>query len=105
MSAVMIYVTTGSREEAVAIGRAVVGERLAACANVTPFISSIYWWDGRLQEEQEAALMLKTRRDLADQVIARVKEMHSYDCPCVVSFSIDKGNEDFLEWIIRETSQ
>jgi periplasmic divalent cation tolerance protein len=103
MSTVMVYVTTGSRAEAAKIGRTIVKERLAACANVVPEIASFYWWEGTVQEDSEASLILKTRRELTENVISRVKELHSYDCPCVVSFPIAGGNIDFLNWIIKET--
>ena len=104
MSTVMVYVTAGSRAEATTIGRTIVEERLAACANVVPEITSYYWWEDAVHEDSEASLILKTREELVEKVISRVKELHSYDCPCVVSFSIAAGNEDFLNWIIKETS-
>lgn len=104
MSTTMVYVTAGSRAEAAKIGRTIVEERLAACANVVPEIASYYWWEGSVQEDSEASLLLKTREELVDKVISRVKELHSYDCPCVVSFPIAAGNTDFLNWIIKETS-
>ncbi len=103
MSACMIYVTTSTREEAISIARQLVKSRLAACANVLPAATSIYWWQGALQEDSEAVLIVKTRRDLVGEVTAKVKELHSYDCPCVVSLRLEGGNEDYLEWIAKET--
>jgi periplasmic divalent cation tolerance protein len=103
MTSTMIYVTTSSREEALRIGRAVVADRLAACANVLPGITSVYRWQGEVQEEGETALILKTRSDLVERLTARVKELHSYDCPCVVALPIAGGNPDFLQWIAEET--
>lgn len=103
MTSTMIYVTTSSREEALRIGRAVVADRLAACANVLPGITSVYRWQGEVQEEGETALILKTRSDLVERLTTRVKELHSYDCPCVVALPIAGGNPDFLQWIAEET--
>jgi periplasmic divalent cation tolerance protein len=103
MTSTMIYVTTSSPEEALRIGRAVVADRLAACANVLPGITSVYRWQGEVQEEGETALILKTRSDLVERLTARVKELHSYDCPCVVALPIAGGNPDFLQWIAEET--
>ena len=103
MSTAMVYVTAGSRAEAATIGRTIVEERLAACANVVPEIASYYWWEGVVREDSEASLILKTREELVEKVISRVKELHSYDCPCVVSFQIAAGNNDFLNWIVKET--
>ena len=103
MSACMIYVTTSTREEAVGIARQLVESRLAACANVLPAVTSVYWWQDALQEDSEAVLIVKTRRDLVGEVTAKVKELHSYDCPCVVSIRLEGGNEDYFEWIAKET--
>ncbi|MBC7953894.1 MAG: divalent-cation tolerance protein CutA [Rhodospirillaceae bacterium] len=99
----MIYVTAPNRDEALSLARMLVEERLAACANVLGPITSVYWWDGKLNEEAEVALIAKTRTDLVDSVITRVKQAHSYDCPCVVSLPIDAGNPAFLQWIAAET--
>ena len=103
MTPMMIYVTASAPEEAARIGRALVESRLAACANVFPAMTSIYWWQDELQEDREVALILKTRQDLVDDVIAKIKEVHSYDCPCVVALPIKAGNPDFLDWIAAET--
>lgn len=103
MAEAWIYVTAGSRDEALEIGRTLVKERVAACANVLPSITSVYWWEGAVQENAEAALILKTREALVDKVTARVRELHSYDCPCVVALQIAGGNRAFLDWIDRET--
>ena len=99
----ILYITTGSHEEAVAIGRALVEERLAACANVLPRITSLFWWNGAVQEEGEFALFVKTRRDRVDEVVARVNVLHSYDRPCVVALPIAGGNPEFLDWIVTES--
>ena len=86
------------------IGRKLVEERLCACANVVGGIISFYWWDGAVQEDAEAVLIAKTRKDLVAVVTERIKELHGYDCPCVVALPITAGNPDFLQWIDRETS-
>ena len=103
MSATLVYVTASSKDEALKIARAVVEERLAACANVFQPITSIYWWDGKLQEEGETSFLLKTRADLVDALTQRVKALHSYTCPCVVALPVAAGNPDFLAWIDNET--
>ena len=103
MPQALIYVTTENREEAVKIGRNLVENRLVACANVLGPTTSVYWWEGAVTEGEEASLILKTRVDLVDRVVEKVKEMHSYDCPCVVSLAINGGNPAFLDWIDAET--
>ena len=104
MQAMWVYVTASSRQEALSIGRAVVGERLAACANILDGMTSIYWWERSLQEEGEASLILKTRSDLIDRLTARIRELHSYACPCVVAMPIAAGNPAYLDWICQETA-
>ncbi len=97
-----IYITTGDEDEAREIGRALVTEKLAACVNILP-VKSIYRWQGNIEEEGEVAIFVKTRDELVDQVIERVKQLHSYEVPCIVSFPIAKGNPDYLKWIGEAT--
>ena len=99
----LVYITAGDADEAGRIARALVEDRLAACANIIPAVRSIYWWEGAVQDDAEAALVAKTRRDLVPALIERVKELHSYDCPCVVTLPVQAGNPEFLEWIADET--
>ncbi len=103
MSATLVYVTASSKDEALKIARIMVEERLAACANVFQPITSIYWWEGKVQEEGETSFLLKTRADLVDALIQRVKTLHSYTCPCVIALPVAQGNPAFLSWIENET--
>jgi periplasmic divalent cation tolerance protein len=104
MAAYFCYVIAPSRDEALAIGRAVVDERLAACANVLDGMASFYWWRGTLEQASESVLILKTRTELIERLTARVKELHSYECPCVVALPIAAGNAEYLDWIAAETA-
>ena len=97
-----IYITTKDEDEARKIGRALLEEKLAACVNIHP-IESIYWWEREIQEESEVAMLVKTKAGLVDEVIERVKELHSYEVPCIVSLPIEKGNPDYLKWIDEVT--
>jgi periplasmic divalent cation tolerance protein len=97
-----IYITTKDEEEARRIGKTLVEEKLAACVNIHP-IKSIYRWGGGIEEEEETALLVKTKAELADEVIERVKELHSYEVPCIVSLPIEKGNPAYLKWIKEST--
>ena len=105
MKAAWLYMTAETRDEAQAIGRALVEERLVACANILGPMDSVYWWDGAVKSETEVAFIVKTRATLVDQVVARVTEMHSYDCPCIVALPIEGGNPDYLAWIEAQTFQ
>lgn len=103
MATRFVYVTAGSAEEARTLARTVVGERLAACANILGPITSVYWWQGSLAEADETALVFKTTLALVDPLSARIRALHSYACPCVVALPIEAGNPDFLAWIAAET--
>jgi len=103
MAVMFVYVTASGADEAERIGRAVVSERLAACANMLAPVRSIYWWQGALEDSTEAALILKTTRARLPDLIARVKALHSYECPCIEALEVADGNPDFLAWIARET--
>src|SRR5687768_6380861 len=105
MNAVLIYVTAPNRDEAVRIGRTVVTEGLAACANVLDGMTSIFRWHGEVQQESEALLLLKTRDELALQVVQRVQELHPYDVPAIVVLPIVAGSTLFMSWIDEETAE
>ena len=104
MSAVTVYVTTGTQEEARDIARTIINEGLVACVNILGNVSSIYRWDGEIKEDIETALLIKTRRELSTKLTNRIKELHSYDCPCVTVMNIENGNLDYIAWIEEETS-
>jgi len=99
----LVYITAADGEEARRIARAVVEERLAACANVLSGHRAFYWWQGKLEEGEEGALVVKTRRALLDALTARVKALHSYTVPCLVALPIVAGNPDYLRWLAEET--
>ena len=97
-----IYITAKDEAEAGKISKALVEEKLAACVNMHP-IKSVYRWQGQIEQDNEVAMFVKTRAALADEVIRRVKELHSYDVPCIVCYRIEKGNSDYLKWIEEST--
>jgi periplasmic divalent cation tolerance protein len=105
MSAKLIYVTAPNRKAAEQIAETVVTERLAACANILDGVTSIFHWDGKLCRENEAVLILKTTEEKTATLTARIKELHSYECPCIAILPIEGGNEPFLEWIEREVKK
>lgn len=98
-----VYVTASDRDEAVRIGRALVEDRLAACANVIDGARSLYRWEGEVRDDSEAVLILKSRAELMDALASRIREMHSYDVPCIVSWPILDGNAEYLSWLAAET--
>ncbi|MCH8902698.1 MAG: divalent-cation tolerance protein CutA [Bacteroidetes bacterium] len=97
------YVVTKDKDEAKEIGMELVSSKLAACVNILDNMNSIYWWEGAIKEESETVMIVKTKESLMNEVIAKIKEMHSYSIPCVLFLPITKGNEQYLEWIDKET--
>jgi periplasmic divalent cation tolerance protein len=81
----------------------VVADRLAACANIVPGMKSIYHWEGKLEQGEEVIVILKTRAELFPAVEMRVRELHSYSTPCIVSLPLTNVSEGYLKWIIAET--
>jgi len=105
METKFIYVTTSDMHEAKKIGRLLVEKRLAACVNILSAIESLFWWEDGIQEAGEAAFIAKTTEERVPELIETVKANHSYECPCVVTLSIEAGNPDFLKWIADETAR
>ena len=103
MTVSAVYITCRDVDEARRIGSALVESRLAACANILPAMESIYWWQGTLEQAHEAVLIVKTRAVHVRELTRKVKELHSYEVPCVVAFPVEGGNEDFLSWVKKET--
>jgi periplasmic divalent cation tolerance protein len=98
-----VYVTAADRAEAETLGRVLVEERLAACANVLGDTISFYRWEGAVQRDDEVALLLKTRETLFEPLRARIRELHGYDLPCIVAWSIADGDAGYLDWIRAQT--
>lgn len=101
----MVYVTTASKGEALQIGRHLVSERLAACANILDGMHAVYRWKDAVEESEEAVLIVKTRTELVDRAIARIAALHSYDVPCAVVYPMTAGLPGYLGWIDEATSQ
>ncbi|MEA3052974.1 MAG: periplasmic divalent cation tolerance protein, partial [Sphingomonadales bacterium] len=100
---VTVYATFASDEEARRVARTLVEERLAACANILGACHSIYRWQGAVEEAGEVATLFKTRSDLADALIARLAELHSYDVPAAVAWPIVQSPAAYREWVESET--
>ena len=103
MSVCFVYVTAADSAEARKIGRALVEQKLAACANVLHGMTAIYRWEGEVRDGQEAVLIAKTREDLVPALTEKVRALHSYDCPCVAALPLVGGSRDFLDWIAAQT--
>lgn len=98
----VVYITSKDMIEARKIAMSLVEDRLVACTNMFP-MTSVYKWEGSVQEDSEVAIICKTRTEKVPEVIARVKEMHSYEIPCITSWSIGAAHLEYLDWVKKET--
>jgi len=103
MKCCFVYITASDADEARRLARALVESRLAACANVFDGMTSVYRWEGAVQESNEAVLIAKTREELVPALTEKIQDLHSYDCPCVVALPLTGGSDEFLAWIAAET--
>ena len=96
------FVTAESEEQARQIGRALVERRLAACVNLAP-VTSLFAWEGQIEQAGEVLMIIKTRAALFDSLVAAVRELHSYEVPEIVALPIVHGSADYLRWISEVT--
>ncbi len=100
---VFVYTTTENENEAKRIGRKLIQEKLVACVNIIPGMESIYRWKGNIEEGNECVVLAKTRKCNVDTVIDTIKNMHSYELPCILVIPVIQGLEEYLGYIRSET--
>jgi periplasmic divalent cation tolerance protein len=100
-----VYSTFPDTESALAVGRALVDRKLAACVNVYPPMTSVYVWQGKQEETQEVAAFIKTRRSLVESAVAAARAQHPYTTPCFLVLPISGGNDDYLAWARNQTER
>lgn len=98
-SAILVLSTASSEKEAMTIAQALIDQELAACVNVVPAIRSLYRWKGKIWNEVENMMFIKTTADLFEDVKKTIKEIHSYELPEVLMVRIDDGEKNVLNWI------
>lgn len=104
MDLVSVYVTAPDVETAKRLARELLDQRLVACANLWP-IASLYRWEGAVHDDEEVALLLKTRASLVPDVERAIRAAHPYDVPCVVAWPIVGGSTPYLDWVAGETAR
>jgi len=97
----LVLTTAGSESQGQAIARALVERRLAACVTVLGSACSVYRWDGRIVEEEERPLLIKTTAERFEAVRATIRELHTYEVPEVLALPIERGDPAYLEWLAR----
>lgn len=94
--------TASSKKEAVSISEHLLKKKLIACANIFPPINSIYKWKGKVERAKEVAFILKTKKSLLKKLTGEIKKIHSYECPCILSFDMKPGNKDYARWLHKQ---
>ncbi|HDZ61543.1 MAG TPA: divalent-cation tolerance protein CutA [Nitrospirae bacterium] len=103
-SNIIVFITAPNEAEAEKIAKTLVEERLAACVNITKDIRSIYRWQGKIEDDREIFMIVKTRKDLFEALSTRVKEIHSYDVPEIIALPIVEGSKEYMQWIKDSTT-
>lgn len=99
MKPIIIHCTVPDESTAIVISRGLVEERLVACAQIIPSIRSFYMWQGRLNEDNEFLLELKSSKDLFAKIEGYIKDKHPYDVPEILSIEISEGTKEYLDWM------
>lgn len=99
----LILTTVPSEEVAAEIARKLVEERLAACVTFSSPCQSFYWWEGKITQDQEFMLFIKTKESLYPELEKRLKELHPYSVPEILAFAVTRGSESYLNWLEKET--
>ena len=100
---IMIYVTFPTQTSALHICQSLLQENLVACANIFSNHISLYQWQGKICQESEVAVLLKTKPGLFRQVEQRLLDLHPYECPCILQLSVKNGHTKFLNWVDQQT--
>ena len=101
----LVLVTVPDVDTGCALARRVVQEHLAACGNVIPGLTSVYRWDGELQEDSEALVLFKTTEGVLSDLKRRVMELHPYEVPEFLAFRVTDGHAPYLRWLVGEVGE
>ncbi len=100
---IIVLITASSGAEAEQIAVSLVNEHLAACVNILPDVHSLFFWEGKTQREREVLLVCKSRLQLIEKLINRVKDLHSYTVPEIIALPIIAGSREYLDWLAETT--
>lgn len=103
MEEIVVFITASDEDEAAKIAKALVEARLAGCVNIIKDIRSIYSWQGKIEDEKEVLMVVKTQKPLFGPLTEKVKELHSYAVPEIIALPIIHGSEDYLKWLKEVT--
>jgi periplasmic divalent cation tolerance protein len=99
MNYIVVFVTAPDEDVAARIAHALVEERFAGCVNIIKGIRSIYSWEGKIEDDPEVLMVIKTKKALFRNIELKVKELHPYSVPEIIALPIDEGSENYLGWL------
>ncbi|PVX24218.1 MAG: cytochrome C biogenesis protein CcdA [Candidatus Bathyarchaeum sp.] len=99
MPYIIVLMTTSNKQEAKNIVKVLLEERLIACANIVESVSSFFWWKGKIEEEKEVLVFMKSQENLFDKLSKKVQELHGYDVPEILALPITRGSQSYLDWM------
>ena len=103
MAQLRVCFVSAPRDISKDLAHKIVEERLAACVNIVPKIDSVYWWEDKIETDEESLLIIKTTQQKVEQLIDYVKDNHPYGVPEVIMLQVTEGLPDYLNWIAAET--
>ena len=96
---VLALSTLNDRQKALEIAKILVEEKLCACVNITSGVNSVYYWDGKIENDEKFLMIIKTRKNLFDELKTRIQELHPYEVPEIICTEITDGNSSYLKWL------
>ncbi len=105
MSYCTVQCSVSDKQEAVSISKHLVEKKLIACCNIIPSVTSVYEWKGKINEDSEALMIMKTRTELFKEVEAEIKKLHSYDLPEIICIPVIDGSKEYLSWVNEQTEK
>jgi len=100
MSLVLCYITAHDHKEATTLAQKLLSEKLAACVNMMPNMISMYMWDGAIADEHETLMIVKTKQELVPELMARVKQLTTYEVPCVLVVPVLDAYKPYADWLL-----
>ncbi len=98
-----IVFVTAPRDKGALLAKEILEKRLAACVNVTNTVS-YYWWNDKIEEDEEVLLIIKTRKQLFSELMEFIKKVHPYEVPEILAVNVCNGNPEYISWVIKETA-
>ncbi len=98
----IVYITTSGILESRKIAINLLKNKLACCVNIIPSVESMYLWKGKIEEDSESIMVVRTKSVLVEEVIKMVEQVHSYETPCILEITVNKGSDNYLKWMETE---